>query len=519
MSLHENLPHQPGCYQFKDVHGRIIYIGKAKDLKKRVQSYFVKVHEHLKTQELVKHIYSVDIIITHTETEALLLESKLIFEHKPKYNVHLKDNKRYAYIHITNEQYPRLVTTRIPTGKVFGPYTDGTKRVQTIRALTTLFQLRSCKKMPSKVCLYYHIKRCSGPCEEHINYEEYQQRIKLVEQFLKGDHTQVIEQLEQQMKAFAKEQNYEAAKVVRDQIQGLTYIQEKQHVQDMYTFNQDVIVCQQTTKQVAIMVFHYKKGSLIDKELYTYEHTIDSTSTLVAQFIQQYYQDDAIPSHIIVNAIEQKEQIQKSLQRLCGHAVDISIPQRGVKKVMLDMALKNIHYELLGTNQVLVALQKQLRLPELPIIIECFDISTLQGTHTVASMVQCRDGVMAPSEYRRFKIRTVEGQNDVASMQEVVKRRMSGLLREQKALPHLIVIDGGKGQLHAALQVLQTLQLRIPIIGLAKKQEEIYVPGLARPLAWDHKLPELKLLQRIRDEAHRFAITYHRMLRKQDLKT
>jgi len=511
------LPHKTGVYLFKDVKGRVIYIGKAKSLKKRVQSYFNKDHQDYKTSTLVQHIQDVECVLTRNEVEAFLLENRLIKEHKPKYNIQLKDGERYAYIKVTNEEYPRIITAR-ELGKdkaqYYGPFSSGTNRVQLIKTINKAFTLRSCKTMPKKVCLYYHIGRCSGPCEGHISKEEYNKDVQKAELYLKGKGKQLIVQLEAEMKDASKALDFERAAQLRDAINALQHTQE-QYVEMQRKYNQDIFAQATSKDHCVITVITVKKGSVSNKRDYRFNDVMDDP---LPHFLYQYYEHNDIPAEIVVPAMDDVsiEGLTSFLKGKSGHQVVITVPQKGSKLKLVEMAKQNASYAVENQSQSTVRLQKAIMLPEIPRVIECFDISTIHGKFSVASMVQYRNGEPSKEDYRRYRMKTVnyeKGSNDVASMREVVRRRYMKLKLNNEPLPDLIVIDGGKPQLNAASQVLQSLEMKIPVISLAKKNEEVFVVGLKTPIVLDKKDIGLHLLQRIRDEAHRFAVTYHRLLR------
>lgn len=513
--LLRDIPHQPGCYFFKDETGAIIYIGKAKDIQKRVSQYYNKNQHDPKTVQLVSNIAHIEHIVTDTEQEALILESVLIRKHKPKYNIDLRDNTRYAYIEITSEKVPRLRSVRKQSKNCFGPFTDGMARRNIIRTLNQVFTLRSCQRLPKKVCFYYHIGKCCGPCEGKVSVEEYNKKVQQARMVLEGKTDQLIESLTQQMNNAARLQEFELAKIRRDQIQSLQALDHQQKIERTTHFDQDIIGVMHSAGHIAISVLTMRKGVLLGKRDYRFDAVLGDAQEQLIQFIVQYYQTNDLPREIITQGIH-KDQIDllcQVLEKKLKQSVSITTPHRGIKRQLLDMANKNAYHASFGSDETLIRLQKILRLPETPVIMECFDISNLQGTHIVASMVQFRDGKPFPSAYRRYKIRTIVGQDDFGAMREVVSRRYR-ITDPQVQPPHLVIIDGGKGQLHAALQAVKDQGLRLPIISLAKKQEEIFVPGRQKSIQLDKKSPELRLLQHIRDEAHRFALQYHRTLRE-----
>jgi excinuclease ABC subunit C len=520
----DSLPKNPGCYLYKDIYGKIIYVGKAKNLKKRVSSYFQKKDHDSKTLALVSHIDSVDFIITNNEIEALILENNLIKRHKPKYNIDLKDSKRYAYIKITNETFPRIITARKienDGGDYYGPFVSGQQRNHLIELLKKTFKLRTCKRLPKKACLRYHINLCDAPCINNISEKDYNHKIEEIRLILKNNHNDLIKKLENDMKKYSSKQNFEKALLLRDRIDSISYLKEHQNVERKRKFNEDIINYVIKDNRVYLILFNIYKGVLAEKNEFVFEN---NHPDFLEEFIVQYYSDlsNKIPKELILpSKIDQSiqdllENIKKNNSEIYGKetSVTITIPKIGEKKELLNLVKKNIEISFFGNLKKVEELHKKLKLNDVPYVIECFDISHLSGTSTVASMVQFRNGKPDKNNYRRFKIRTVEGIDDFESMNEVIMRRYKRLRDERLNYPNLIIIDGGKGQLSSAINSLKKLGVNIPIISVAKKFEEIFFPGSKFPLVLDHKETALKFIQEIRDEAHRFAITYNRLLRK-----
>jgi excinuclease ABC subunit C len=507
-----NLPRQPGCYAFKNKKDQIIYVGKAKNLKNRVSSYFLNKPMDDKTKLMVKRITDLEFIVTDNEVEALLLEAKLIKKHKPKYNIDLKHSERYAYIKITDEKFPRVITARQKTkdGIYYGPFTDGSQRKALQYLANRIFKLRTCKKLPKKVCLNYHIKMCYGPCENKISESEYLANIEKAKLLLKGQDRELIKQLTIEMKALAQQKQYEKAKAIRDQIFALQNLKEKQKVAVSKAFNQDIINFIQQEDKTYIQMFNINKGIVSNRQSFE----IAPQENLDA-FIKQYYFFNEIPQEVIVpRQLDDHDNIKKYLSKLRKTKVKITVPQKGLKKQLLALVMTNLKQNLTDEEKVLLDLQAWLNLPTVPTRIECFDISNLKDKYTVGAMVHFFNGQPDKNNYRRFKIKTVSGQDDYSMIAEVVGRRYYRLVKDNAPLPDLIIIDGGKGQLSAAVEQLKNLNLTIPIIGLAKKFEEVYQPGIDQPKRLTLDDPRLKLLRKIRDEAHRFAIKYHRLLRE-----
>jgi len=509
----KDLPHQPGCYLFKDKKGIVIYVGKAKDLKKRVSSYFRK-QDDKKTEQLVLRIADLEIFITNTEIEALLLENNLIKKHMPKYNINLKDSKRYAYITITDEKFPRLMIARKRTnkGKYFGPFTSGQTRDYVLETLKRSFKLRTCKRLPKKECLRYHINLCDAPCTNKISETEYNTNLKNVSLILKGNTTELTKQLKTNMKQESKALNFEKALDLRNKLQSIEWLQEKQTMERNKRIDEDVINYIINESIVKLTIFNIAKGLVINKQNFEFTYTED----FLEEFIRRYYETNKVPKEIILPKTISEPTIQY-IEKIRKTKVKITVPKIGEKKTLLKIIIKNIQIQDSKEEESLNELKKVLKLQEIPKSIECFDISHLSGTSTVASMVQFKDGKPNKSEYRRFKIRTVTGIDDFKSIAEVVRRRYTRLIKEKKEFPSLIIIDGGKGQLTFAAKELKALNIRIPIISLAKREEEVFFPGLPFPLKLDKKNKARLLIQRIRDEAHRFAIKYNRLLRSKKL--
>ncbi len=515
MIPYSTLPHAPGCYLFSDTSGTIIYVGKAKDLRKRVTSYFVKKDHDPKTRSLVAAIASLDVMVTNTETEALLLENNLIKRHQPKYNIDLKDAKRFAYIELTKEPFPRIGIarrTRREDALYFGPFVSAAARDEIIRLVRRIFLLRSCNRLPRRACLRHHMQTCSSPCIGAISPEEYNRAVGKATAILKGKTTELLAALKEEMAEESARQEYEKALVLRNQIAAIEHLAERQHVERPRETDQDVVGYTISGATVYLMVFSVEKGLLINKQEYSFECRED----FFDEFLVLYYADRTPPGELIVPH-EVDEALAGYLTEQKGRAVQVTVPKAGEKKRLLDLVEKNIDHAFLKNELKVNDLQQALDLPEPPLAIECFDISHLSGTAMVGSMVQFVNGLPEKKNYRRFRIKTVEGVDDFASIAEIVKRRYQRLVAEGAEMPHLIVIDGGKGQLSAALDALAGLGCDIPVIALAKREEEIWVPGEVLPRRLDKKSMALRYLQEIRDEAHRFAISYNRLLRKKKL--
>ncbi len=511
----DSLPKNPGCYIFRDRSRRIIYIGKAKDIRKRVSSYFQKKEHDAKTEALISHIDSVDFIVTDNEVEALILENNLIKKNQPKYNILLKDAKRYAYIELTDEDFPRLLLARKRTagGKYFGPFTSAAERDHVLRIAQRLFQIRTCRRMPKRPCLRYHINLCTAPCAGHATLEEYARQIRKAGKFLSGRAEELIKELESDMRAASAGQRYEKALLFRDQINALKHLTEQQNVERQKTYDEDIINYMVRGGKAYVNLFNIYKGTLINRQEFIFEHD----EGFLEEFMTRYYSENRVPKEIIVPK-KTGDAIKGYLETIRKSKVRVIVPQKGEKKQLLELVKKNIEITYFGQTEKLEALRTKLRLQDTPFVIECFDISHTGGTSTVGSMVQFRNAKPDKSNYRRFRIRTVEGIDDFTAIAEVVRRRYARLKTENADMPDLVIIDGGKGQLSSAMNELEKLRVKVPMISIAKKLEEIYFPGSKFPLRLDRKEKALRFVQEIRDEAHRFAISYHKLLRKKQVR-
>ena len=536
------LPQKPGVYLFKDSRGKIIYIGKAKSLRNRVRSYFQAGRvEGPKLQRLVSRIADVEIIVTDSEMEALILEMNLVKEYKPRYNVNLKDDKSFPYIRVTNEPYPRIFPTRkiVRDGsRYFGPYTDVAQMRALLKTIGRIFPIRSCnydineetiRKGKYKVCLDYHIKKCDGPCEGLISEQEYQQIVNQVVNFINGRDQLVVQELTEKMKDLAARRKFEEAARIRDRIKFIENFQYKQKVVTDDFKDRDVVAVALEDEDACGVIFKIREGKIIGRQHYYLNGVFkDAFDEVVASFVKQYYlKADFIPKEIYLPAeIPEQDQVETWLSERAGGPVKIIVPKQGERAKLVAMCGKNAQL-LLKELQLqkarakdrpphsVQALQRDLHLKHPPRRIEAFDISNIQGTDPVASMVCFVDGVAKKSDYRRFKIRSKQTPDDFAMMREAIARRYGGSLAEKLPLPDLILVDGGKGQLSAALQALKDVgKADIPVVALAKRLDEVFVPGQSEPQNIPRTSSGLKLLQRLRDESHRFANTFHRELRK-----
>ena len=513
------IPNNPGCYIYKDKEGAIIYIGKAKNLKKRVSSYFLNKDQTPKTQSLISNISDIDFIVTNNELEALILENTLIKKHLPKYNIDLKNSERYAYIKISSDKFPRLLTYRdkpnFKDENVFGPFVSGQNRSNLIKYLNKTFKLRTCKRLPKTPCIRYHIGYCSAPCIKKITEKEYQEIIEHIKKILSGKSNELIKDLNNKMKEYTIKKNFEKSLVLRDQITAIEYLSEKQNVERRKKYDQDVVDFIIKEDKAYFLLFNIYKGTLVNK--IEKEISLDLVDlSIIDDFLINYYSNNIIPKEIILSK-KINENTKKYLEHIKGSNLKITIPKKGLKKDLLDLCRKNIEIYFFENELVLEDLKKKLNLKYLPKVIECFDISHFSGKDTVGSMVYFKDGLPDKKNYRRFKIRSLPKDkiDDFSSIKEVVNRRYSRIIKEKKELPNLIVIDGGKGQLSCAKEILEELNIleKIDLISLAKKDEEIFKVDNLFPIKLSKKDRTLHLLQRIRDEAHRFAITYNRQIR------
>ena len=542
----KNIPTKPGVYQFKNNVGEIIYIGKAKNLRTRVRSYFQKnKYQTPKNQSMIKRITDLDWIVVSTEVEALLTEANLVKEHKPHYNINLKDDKSFPYIRITTEPYPRIFITRdiVKDGsRYFGPYTDVYLLRRSLKAVHRIFPVRSCDYYLDQeviragkvdLCLDYHIKKCEGPCQDLVSKNDYSAMIKRVVQFLYGKTKETENYLNKQMNIAADETRYEDAAMYRDQLAAVKSFKEKQRKVAADFDNRDVLAMAKQDNMCVTVIVRIRNGRIHSREKISINIGDESDADLFQSVITQFYLDsDFIPK--IINVAENptnKQQLLVWLIEKRNGPVHIQVPKRGEKAREIRLAAQNAKL-LLGewiinrkkrrelTPKMVQQLQEDLQLKISPRRIEAFDISHLGGTNTVASMVCFIDGKARKSEYRKYKIKTVDGVDDFAAMREVVFRRYRRLKSEQATLPDLILIDGGKGQLSMAISALRELGLDyLIVIGLAKRLEEVFVPGYPDAQSIPKQSPGLILLRKIRDEAHRFAITFQKQKRNKQVRS
>jgi excinuclease ABC subunit C len=531
-----NLPTQPGCYIYRDEQSKILYVGKAKNLRNRVRQYFQSYRSHdAKTNELVSRISDVELFITDSEIEALALECNLIKKHKPPFNVLLKDDKQYPHIKITNERAPRAIIARkiIKDGsRYYGPYLPPSLAWQTLDLINRYFQLRTCTMeidgKADRPCLEYHIKRCLGPCvKELCTLDHYNEAVRDVELLLEGKTADLEATLKERMHRASDDLRFEAAARYRDQLKTIQRLGEQQKMMMVSEEDVDIFGYYRESHQLALSLFTMREGKVVGKREFFWEDITAAfdPGAFIGQALKQYYTAGSYaPGEVYVPVdFEDRQLLEEYLTAQRGRRVHIISPQKGVKRDLIDLVEKNarlnfdqrFRVQRPDMTRVLQELQEALELPELPERIESFDISNIQGDENVASMVVCENGAMKKSDYRKFKVRSVEGRaDDFQSMYEVVGRRYSRLLREDKPLPNLVLIDGGKGQLAAAARALHELGLEaLPTASIAKREELLFVKGKAEPVRIDHHSPVLHLIQMIRDETHRFAVTYHRKRR------
>ncbi len=538
------LPSLPGCYIYYNSDNEIIYVGKAKILKRRVKSYFNrKHHDSVKVNILVSQIDHLEYIITNTEVEALILESHLIKKHKPRYNILLKDDKKYPYFLITDEDFPRIQIVRKRNinpekGKYYGPYTNIRAMHSTLDFLKKIFPLRQCKtpKFKNRPCLYYHIGKCLAPCQNMVTSKEYKAIVQQAELFLSGKQTELMKQLMEQIQKYSDTEQFEKAARLRDSYFDLQKTLEKQKVVYENTkLNEDIISLQHEDGILAIVIMMIREGRLIDKKDFTYEVEEEDKTEFFETFFKEYYNTLSLefPDRIVSNELEavgNKALYEEWLEIISGKKVKISYGKSVQGKELQSLADKNAQVILDNAklskmskirddfNQIGSYLKEKLKLNNFPYRMECYDISHIQGTNTVASMVTFLNGLSKKSEYRKFKVKSTEGKpDDFLSMKEVLTRRLSRLGEKGWDKPDLIIIDGGKGQLSSVMQIVEEMGITgIDFVSLAKRQEEVFLPHCSKSILLPRESSALFLIQRIRDEAHRFAITYHRNLRSKN---
>jgi len=542
----KSLPNEPGVYLFSDKKGSIIYIGKAINLKKRVNQYFLKTsytdpYYEEKIKELVKQVCSVKYIVTENEKEALILENIQIKKHLPRFNVFMRDSKTYPWVAIFySEDFPRIRVLRNPEkysqdNLFLGPYTDKKEIIRILRDLRKIFPYCSCKKpikMRKRPCLYFQLNLCPGPCFSGITKEEYRENIKKIELFLKGETNELRNQIEKKMLTASEEQNFELAAFWRDKLEDIIHATDRQHVLMANEENKDIVSFYNDEKYVAVVIIHIRESKIYNKSSFTLDlrEKLIQKKEILNSILEQYYQDfkSFLPNIIIIPENNKRFRLLATFLKDIKEEIQIRTPNNENERSLLRIAKKNakvmveqeVQMEEIKMNdfefreKILDEVKENLNLPNLPRIIEGFDISNIDGTDATGSMVYFLDAKPYNKNYRHFKIRSKSTPDDVAMMKEVIRRRYNMLLERNLELPDLILVDGGKGQLNAGLSVLNELGLNIPIIGLAKKYEEIYLPNKKEPLVLPLDSSSLKLFQRVRDEAHRFAVKLQKKQRK-----
>jgi len=537
MDLDEKIarvPDRPGVYLYRDGKQQVLYVGKAASLRSRVRSYFQESRPRdPKTDALVRQIRDLEYIVTDNELEALMLEANLVRRHRPRYNIILRDDKHYPFLKLTtNEEFPRLVVARKVQhdgARYYGPFYPATAMRETLRLTRQLFPLRTCSitidGSLERPCIQYAIQRCNAPCTGWETREGYARTVRDVERFLEGRDDELLRRLTEEMETAAGEEKFERAAVLRDQIQSLKKVQERQKIISTEEVDQDILGVVRQGPDACVELFFVRKGRLVGQEAFFFDKVSGwADGEILSAFVRQFYVKSIVPAPEILlsEEIPDAELVTEWLSGLAKRRVQLVVPQRGARREFVAMAEANaaiaLQNHLLSRDDrqqyVLEELQRALNLAGAPNRIEGYDISNIQGTEQVGSMVVWENGGMKKDDYKRFRIRTVVGPDDFASHREVLTRRFARALEQGSVLPDLVLIDGGRGQLNVGLQVMQELGLDwIPVIALAKQQEEVYVGESAQPLALDPTSPALHTLQKIRDEAHRFAITYHKKLR------
>ena len=515
------IPTRSGIYMMKDKDNTIVYIGKAKNLRNRVRTYFTK-NQNYKTQKLVQKIHDIEFILTDNESEAFLLEANMIKRYRPIFNIELKDQQRYTYLRLTNDEYPRLTVARrtrtgefIGGGRIYGPFTQGSSKMLSIGLLRKTFKIRICKKLPKEACLEYHLGNCEAPCQFVDAQKRYGQHVEELELILKGKKNlkDFQKKLEQEMRDASDAQQYEKAKEIHETLQRLQNLQVKQKMEVTKNYDEEYFGIKIEGQTALVMSLRQVNGVIKDRNRFLFDLVGDNS---FSNFLSQYYSTNPIPRFIVANEIPAKKEILESLfSRTAGFKVSIIVPASGKRKEMIDLIMRNIAmYHLKGAEPGLVELQEKLDLSGIPHIIECFDISNHGDSYAVGAMSRFLDGLPSKSGYRRFRINDVEGRNDYAMIQEVIKRRYLKIRKEKAEMPNLILIDGGKGHLNAALNALRSTGTEVPCISLAKENEEVFLPNFNRPVIIPKESDALKILQHARDEAHRFGLSYNRLLRK-----
>jgi excinuclease ABC subunit C len=530
----QHLPDRPGVYLYRDGKSQVIYVGKAASLRARVRSYFQESRARdAKTDALVRQIADLEYVVTDNELEALMLEANLVRKHRPRYNIILRDDKHYPFLRLTtDEPFPRLLVARrvqSDGATYYGPFYPATAMRETLRLTRQLFPLRTCAitidGRLERPCIQYAIRRCNAPCTGWETREGYARTVRDVQRFLEGRDEELARTLTQEMEEAAADLRFERAAVLRDQIQSLNKVRERQKIISTEEVDQDVVGVVRQGADACVELFFVRRGRLVGQEAFFFDRVSGwSDGEILSAFLRQFYRRSVVPAPEILTSEEVPEAdlLAEWLASLAGRRVTLQAPQRGQRREFVAMAEANAalalqaHLLSRGNRQQLVQedLQRALSLPGLPNRIEGYDISNIQGTEQVASMVVWENGGLKKDDYKRYRITTVAGADDFAALGEVLRRRFGRALEEGGVLPDLVLIDGGRGQLNAGMRALGEIGLDwLPVVALAKQQEEVYRPDSREPLALDPTSPALQTLQRVRDEAHRFAITYHKKLR------
>ncbi len=553
------MPKLPGCYQYYDAKGEVIYVGKAKNLFNRVKSYFTS-NDSIKVNVMVPKIAKIECIVVDSEVEALILEAELIKKYKPRYNILLKDDKKFPYFLVTDEDYPRITVVRKANknpqkGKYFGPYTDSRAMWATLELIGKIFPLKKCKtpKFNSRPCLYYDIGQCTAPCQKMISSEDYKKILKEAEMFLSGRQNELLTALENEMKKYSKNLEFEKAARYRNSYLDVKKTMEKQKIVSENTkVNQDFIGIVHEHNLYSVSILEIREGRLINKKDFDFsqyastprEDVLEEDDKPLQQndfsevskaVMREYYSilnDNDIPKNIILNTLPDDKNIYENwLSARSGKKVVLQLPKNRKEEEILALAQKNAEFNIEQLklkefaalqndyNEVGAYIQEKLNLKKFPYTIECYDISHIQGTNTVASRVFFENGMPKKSQYRRYKLRTIKkGEvDDFKSMREVLSRRFKRIVNGDDTAPDLIIIDGGKGQLSSVYEIMKEFNLNIDLVSLAKREEEVFKPNISEPVIFPIKSPALHLFQRVRDEAHRFAVTYHKKLRSKNM--
>lgn len=519
------IPRRPGIYLMKDKCGDVIYVGKAKDLRRRVKSYFNRTQDY-KTKRLVQSIHDIEYVLTDTESEAYILESGMIKRHRPRYNIELKDQERYTYLKITDEEYPRLVVARrtrdgrfLGRGEVFGPFVYGSSKLLTIGTLRKAFKVRICKNLPKRVCLEYHLGNCEGPCQFDDAQRQYDTHIQKLRDTLQDTHHAKVfaDKLEGEMKEAAALQQFERARDIRDTLQRLGTLRDEQKMARPDGGSEEFFGVRVRNGEVLVMNFRMISGVIRDSDRFTFDMVGDNN---FSNFLYQYYTTHPVPRMVVVSEEPANmATLQTLLSEQSGHEVSISLPRTHIHHNMIRLLLRNADVaQAKSVDPAILELQEELGLEVPPRVIECFDVSNHGDEFAVGAMSCVVDGIPHKSGYRRFRIRTVQGRDDFAMIHEVVNRRYVRVAKEGLVRPDLVLIDGGRGQLSSALRAISDAGMTLPCVSIAKENEEVFLPDRAESVKIPANRRALHILQRARDEAHRFGVSYNRIIQRSRLK-